>query len=160
MGADPVAEVEVGRRKLVLASRYILYELETEDGEKATLKGYCDGPGLPVPVAIALDEAWADWEDARKPYVEAIEAKALTDSRALATSNRIERIFRRDMLQAAIPGLSEDMANILASDNGGWNEMLREMGHWKTAPETDGAPPDPEVASEEAEPTGAVSSPS
>lgn len=141
------APLPARREPLVVVPETLSYELQRADGETVTLAGYVKGPGCPIDVLIAYDEAVADAED---EYPSADERETLRPSRYHARLMRADRILRRGLLQAVIPGLDMDTANLLASDDGPWNAILTELGWWDTAPaETSEATADPEAAAGE-----------
>lgn len=130
------------RRAIKLVAETITYTLEAADGETVALAGYKKGPSCPVPILIGVDEALATLSE-NEP--EADERERLTSSRYLARLNYAERTLRREMLQAVIPGLSTEDANILAGDGGPWKEMLVELG-WRHPDEAElEADDDPEA---------------
>jgi len=139
-------------RVLHVLPKTITYTVDS-DAETLALAGYIKGPSCPVPVSIEIERAWAEWE-AGQPSVE--ERDAMNPHAYLATMNAAERILRRDLLMAAIPGLDADQANVLAADGGEWESILGELGWWGVAEDMD---EDPEVtAPAVSEPTGASSS--
>lgn len=140
-------------RVLRVIPQTITYTVEGEDGETVALAGYCKGPSCPVPVAIEIEAAWAAWEEAQPDEDKRVSMKPHA---YLAAMNAAERILRRDLLQAAIPGLDADRANVLAADEGAWEAILGELGWWAIAEASDD-PEAPAPAGDTA-PTGAPSS--
>jgi hypothetical protein len=133
-----VALLPGATRRLSLRSETITYELEDEDAEVVTLAGYKRGPGCPISVLIAVDDALAELAE-NEPTED--ETPTFTDdgppvpgsisiARYLAKAQYADRTHRRMMLQAVIPGLKEAQANVLASDDGPWKDMLIELG-WR-----------------------------
>lgn len=115
------------RVPIKLAPETITYTFERPDGELVSLAGYKKGPGCPVSVAIEVDEALATVEE-NEPNAE--DEQALAPRRYLARLLYAERTLRREMLQAVIPGLTSEDANLLASDGGPWQDILVELG-WR-----------------------------
>lgn len=152
-GTSGVRALPVERELLRVTPDTITYPIERDDGETVALKGYRRGPGCPISVAIEIEEAWADWEDERPTEDDRTTLRA---HRYLARLNRAERLLRRGLLQAAIPGLEDTDANILAADDGQWQAILVELGWWQAMPADDGAEADdgPESGAEASVPTG------
>jgi hypothetical protein len=76
--------------------------------------------------------------------------------------NRAERLLRRDLLCATIPGLTTDQAGVLAADDGEWKALLVDLGWWladEAAAEEDEDAADPEATAPADAPTGADDSP-
>lgn len=145
-----------GMRILFVVPQTITYTVERADGETVALAGYCKGPTCPVPVAIEVERAWAEWE-AASPTAQ--DAAAMKPHAYLSAMNAAERMLRRDILAAVIPGLDMDAANVLAADEGEWETILSELGWWTVAAAAEDDA-DPEATAPAASaPTGAASSP-
>lgn len=157
-GRNGVSALLRGRAPIVLKSDTITYTIESEDGETVSLAGYRKGPGCPITVLMAYDEALAEAEE-EAPTDE--DREALSASRYYAKLMRSDRLLRRGLLQAVIPGLDDDAANILASDDGQWKPILVGLGWWNEAPvDAEEADADPEaVAVETGVPTGSTALP-
>jgi hypothetical protein len=56
--------------------------------------------------------------------------RVLSPRRYLANLMYAERVLRREMLQAVIPGLAIEDANLLCADGGPWQAILVELG-WR-----------------------------
>lgn len=158
-GRNGLAVMPGRARVLHVVPKTITYTVERADGETVALAGYCKGPSCPVPVAIEVERAWADWE-AVQPDAD---ARATMKPHAyLAAVNGAERMLRRDLLIAVILGLDMDAANVLAADDGEWEAILAELGWWTVSAAEDGADPEataPAETTTNAAPTGAASSP-
>lgn len=145
-----VSMLPSAHRRLSLRSETLTYELEGEDGEVVALKGYQKGPGCPLTVLIEVDEALATLaeneptDDERPTFHDdgSVTAGALSLRRYTAKAQYAERTLRRMMLQAVVPGLTVEQANVLGSDDGPWRDMLVELG-WRR--------PDDEPAEQPAE---------
>lgn len=140
--------VPTARRSLVLRSETVTYTLTRPDGEKIELTGYKKGPGTPLPVLIDVDEALATCEENEPTSEERGSAGdpttnpptpptpgTLSNRRYLAKLRFAERTLRRMMLQAVLydkdgNSISLDDANILASDDGLWKDILVELA-WR-----------------------------
>lgn len=133
-----VSMLPSAHRRLSLRSETLTYELEDEDGEVVALKGYQKGPGCPLTVLIEVDEALATLaeneptDDERPTFHDdgSVTAGALSLRRYTAKAQYAERTLRRMMLQAVVPGLTVEQANVLGSDDGPWRDMLVELG-WR-----------------------------
>lgn len=143
-GRNGLAALGVPRPVIKLRSDTITYTLEDEDGETVTLKGYKKGPGCPLPVLLDVDEALCVLDE-NEPTAD--ERPTFPDDgppvsgsipirRYVAKAEAAERTLRRMMLEAVIPGLTLEQANVLASDDGPWKDMLIELG-WR---QSDDAP--------------------
>jgi len=153
-GRNGLAVVPGAHRILRVVPKTTTYTVETADGETVALAGYHKGPTCPVPVAIEVEAAWASWEAARPT---ADDLASMKPHAYLAAVNVAERLLRRDLLTAVIPGLEMDQANVLAADGGAWEATLGELGWWDVVADEDA---DPEAtAPAEIAPTGAASSP-
>jgi hypothetical protein len=121
-----------GARRLTLRYDTLSYALETPDGETVTLAGYRRGAGCPISVEIEVESAWAEWsEDSPSGQQQA----ELTTHRYLAATMRAERLLRRNLLLAVLPGLEQKAADMLAVDQGPWESILVELGWWQPAEE-------------------------
>lgn len=171
-GKNGVMSIVGGRKPIVLKSETITYTIEHEDGETVALAGYRKGPGCPLPILIEVDEALATVEENEPTAEEAGTPRidngpgrdptpaipgTLSPRRYLSKLMFAERTLRRMMLQAVIPGLTVEDANVMASDEGPWKDILIELG-WRqpddvieAAAEDDA---DPEVPSQSDTPTG------
>lgn len=141
-GRNGVALLPGAHRRLSLRSETITYELEDEGGEVVTLAGYKKGPGCPISILIAVDDALAELAeneptDEERPTfttnddgTEITVPGTLPIRRYLAKAQTAERTLRREMLQAVIPGLTTAQANVIASDDGPWKDILVELG-WR-----------------------------
>lgn len=157
--AGPNGVARIGARMpIVLRPNTITFTIEREDGETVALAGYKKGPGCPITVLMAYDEALAEAEE-ESPNDD--DRQALSASRYYARLMRSERMLRRGLLQAVIPGLDEPTANVLASDDGPWRDMLTELGWWNGAMAEDATEDgDPEASAvETGSPTGSTASP-
>lgn len=106
--------------------------LTIDTGEETLeLAAYPKGPACPITVLIAEQEAYAEWNDAT-PTDE--ERAHLTPRRYAARVMRAEYQWRRDLLMAVVPGLSEEQAGVLASDDGPWRDILVELGWLEALP--------------------------
>lgn len=155
-GRNGIAMLPGARRTIVLRSETISYDLVL-DGEPILLEVYCKGPGVPLPVLIDMDDALATLDEneptederptfaAGAPPVPGI----ISIRRYLAKAQYAERTLRREMLQAVSKTpLSVDHANVLASDDGPWKDILIETG-WRT-PDADTEATDEDDAEGEA----------
>lgn len=129
------------------------YALETPDGETTTLAGYKKGTGCPISVEIETEAAWATWSE-DSPTDE--DRATLTTHRYLAKTMRAERMLRRDLLCAVIPGLQREAADVLAGDAGPWETILSELGWWATTEADDTGEA---AAGDSSLPTGSEESP-
>lgn len=157
-GRNGLAVMPGRARVLHVVPKTITYTVEGADGETVALAGYCKGPSCPVPVAIEVERAWADWEAAQPDA----DARATMKPHAyLAAVNGAERLLRRELLVAVIPGLDMDAANVLAADDGEWEAILAELGWWTVTAAEDDADPEATapVGATTVAPTGAASSP-
>lgn len=150
------------RQPLKVNPQTIAYPIERVDGETVVLAGYVKGPGCPITVAIDVDDAWARWsEDIPTPEETGTPATddtpavpgTLSPHRYHAKLHRADRMLRRDLLRAVIPGLTsfgEDIVtDVLAADDGPWEMILVELGWWiaLTDAEVDPGPEAPSGAS-------------
>lgn len=124
------ALLPLARRPLRVVSETITYPIETDDGETVTLAGYRRGPGCPITIEIEVEGAWAEWSE-DSPTDE--DRAALTSHRYLAKTMRAERLLRRNLLCAVIPGLDQRVADVVAADGGPWEGILAELGWWQKA---------------------------
>lgn len=130
---------------------------ERGDPEKTfiqNLVGYVRGPGCPVPIMIETEQAWAIWEEGRPSEAELRDASLSKMAEVVAA----ERVLRRELLCAVLPGLEPDEANYLCNDDGPWREILSELGWWSSPTEADDDTG--EAKREESQSTGELSSPS
>lgn len=127
-------------------------------GEIVELVGYVRGPGCPMPVYLQVQEVAAERQD-HLPTAD--EREKLSPHRLMVKYVRANMIERRGLLQAVIPGLTEDQANILSADDGGWHEILVDLGWWVDPTPDDQAEDaaDPEATAPAAPSTGASDSP-
>lgn len=141
-------------RVLRISSETISYPVEAADGETTMLNGYVKGAGCPISVEIEVENAWAEWsEDSPSDDARA----TMTPQRYLAAAMRAERLIRRNLLCAVIPGLDRASADVLASDGGPWEQLLVELGWWTARAE---APPEGEAGAGDPIPsTGSPASP-
>lgn len=171
-----VATLPSAHRKIVLKADTITYTFERPDGETVSLAGYKKGPGCPIPILIAVDEAIASMRENEPTDEETGTAGdpfasppipptpgTLSPRRYLAKLNYAERTGRREMLQAVIPGLGVEDANLLGADGGPWKEILIELG-WRETDEAMAArileaDADPEALGEASPSTGPTASP-
>ena len=154
-GRNGLAVLPGRARVLHVVPKTITYTVERADGETVALAGYCKGPSCPVPVAIEVERAWAEWEAAQP---DANASASMKPHAYLAAINAAERMLRRELLIAAIPGLDMDAANVLAADDGEWESILAELGWWTAAAAEGDADPEATAPAASA-PTGAASSP-
>lgn len=162
-----VSMLPTAHRRLSLRSETLTYELEDEDGKVVALKGYQKGPGCPLTVLIEVDEALATLaeneptDDERPTFHDdgSVTAGALSLRRYTAKAQYAERTLRRMMLQAVIPGLTVEQANVLGSDDGPWRDMLVELGWRRPDDEPQGDDDAGEAAPRSAPSTGAPGSP-
>lgn len=159
-GKNGVTALPSARKPLVLRSETLTYTIERDDGETVALAGYKKGPGCPLPILIEVDEALATVSENEPTAEEAGSAGdptadppipptpgTISPQRYYARLMYAERTLRRMMLQAVIPGLTIEDANVLASDEGPWKEILIELG-WRQPDEVLAAQeeaPDPEA---------------
>jgi hypothetical protein len=130
------------------------YPVEDADGETTLLAGYHKGASCPISVEIEVEEAWAEWSE-DTPSDD--ERPSLTPHRFLAKTMRAERLLRRNLLCAAIPGLERGAADVAASDGGPWERILVELGWWQATGE---AAPEGEAAAGDSDgSTGSPASP-
>lgn len=154
-----VTRPAVVREPFVVAPATISYPFEI-NGETVILDGYMKA-GCPIDVAIAYDEALVESE-AEQPT--AAERGSPGDPTAdppvpptpgtisvqayYTKLMRAERMLRRALLCAVIPGLAANndfrAANVLAADDGPYEQILVELGWWTrvTAPADEGVGPE------------------
>lgn len=150
-----------GRAPIRLVPDTITYTFERADGELVALAGYRKGPGCPVSVAIEVDEAIASVDENEPSEAE---RETMAPRRYLARLLYAERTLRAAMLRAVVPGLTAADADLLASDGGGWQAILVELG-WRQSDEeiaarAEEADDDPEARAGAASlPTGEDASP-
>lgn len=143
------------RLPIKLVPDTIPYTFERADGSTLSLDGYKKGPACPLTVAIEVDEALAA-VDENEPTDE--DRAALSPRRYLAKLMYAERVLRREMLQAVIPGLATEDANLLAADGGPWQDILIELG-WRR-PDAEATPTDADEDDDAGEaPAGAETGP-
>lgn len=142
-----------GARRLRVTYETKTYQIETPDGETVALAGYVRGAGCPISVEIEVEGAWAEWSE-DSPTND--DHASLTAHRYLAKTNRAERLLRRNLLCAVIPGLATEAADVLAADAGPWEAVLVELGWWQPAEQ----PSEGEAAAGDSSPsTGSPASP-
>lgn len=154
-----------GARSLRVVYDTFTYALELPDGETVSLAGYRRGPGCPISVEIEVEGAWAEWseesptdEERGDPNADPPVPGTLTGHRYIAKLMRAERLLRRNLLCAVLPGLSPEMADVLAADAGPWEDILVELGWWSRS--TEQAAEGEVLAGGQTEsPTGAPASP-
>jgi hypothetical protein len=142
VGPNGVALNVLARKRYVVNPEVIVFDL-TIAGEDVTLNGYCKGPGCPVPIQIGVLEAWATWEEDRPTreetgYVDDDGKRVpgtLSPHRWVAKRNASEMGLRRDLLRESVPGLTVEQANLLASEGGPADDMLRDMRYFDAEPE-------------------------
>lgn len=138
-----------GRRKpIVLKSETITYPIAQEGELPRDVRFFVKGPGTPLPVLIAVDEAmcvleeneptpeeWPTFSDDKPPVPGTISIRRFLTKRSYA-----DRTLRRSLLQAISDDeISLEEANVLASDDGLWKAILVETG-WRM--------PDDEIAAD------------
>lgn len=161
----------LGRRRVVAIPKTMVFEIDViRRGKPTTIEvtGYVKG-ACKVWVEAQVQAAWDEWEDASYvDNVDQIEVDALdpetnavaktTPARIFKRSRRAEAMLRRDMLLAVVEGLEEQDADLLAQEDGGWLDILRDLGWWRKA-SAEEATGDPEAVGEADAPTGTPSSP-
>lgn len=154
-GPNGVALLGAGRR-LRVSYETITYTVETPDGETVSLAGYVKGAGCPIGVEIDVEGAWAEWSE-DVPTDE--DRAALTSRRYFAKMMRAERMLRRNLLCAVIPGLSKETAELLAVDDGPWEGILAELGWWQKTEQPEETAEGEAAAGEPTPSTGDTDSP-
>lgn len=123
-------------RRLRVTYETKTYAVELSEDETVTLAGYVRGAGCPISVEIEVEGAWAEWSE-DSPTDE--ERATLTPHRYVAKTMRAERLLRRNLLVACIPGMAQETADVLAADSGPWESILVELGWWqKSEPASEG----------------------
>lgn len=141
-------------RRLRVTHDTLTYTVETPDGETVSLAGYKRGPGCPISVEIEVEGAWAEWSEDTPT---ADERSSLTPHRYLAKTMRAERMLRRNLLLAALPGLDQTVADVLSNDGGPWESILVDLGWWQP---TEATPDEGEAQAADPSPsTGSAASP-
>lgn len=151
--ASPNGVTALGARRLRVTYDTITYTVETPDGETVTLAGYTRGSGCPISVEIDVEGAWAEWSE---DTASEDDRATLTSHRYLAKTMRAERMLRRNLLCAVVPGLAQAAADVLSNDGGPWEDVLTELGWWQ---KTEPAPAGEAVAGDSTPPTGEPDSP-
>jgi hypothetical protein len=141
-------------RRLRVTYDTITYTVETPDGETVSLAGYKRGAGCPISVEIEVEGAWAEWSEDTPTDTD---RTALTPHRYLAKTMRAERMLRRNLLLAAVPGLDHAAADVLSNDGGAWEPILIELGWWTTT--TEASTEGEAVAADPSPSTGSAASP-
>jgi hypothetical protein len=155
-GRNGIAVLPVARKPLRVVPETRTIPIDTGE-DTQDLVAYVKGPACPISVLIEADEAINEWEE-NFPTDE--DRKTLKPRQWLAKHNRAERILRRDLLCAVIPGLTPDHAGVLAADDGEWQTLLIELGWWAAPDEMPAEDDDPEAtAPAVAVSTGADDSP-
>jgi hypothetical protein len=144
-------------RRLSLRSETIAYELDI-NGVAVPLEVYCKGAGCPITALIAVDEALAaldenePTENERPTFNDdgTTTPGTISIRRCLAKAQAAERTLRREMLQAvSVRPLAVDHANIIASDDGPWKDILVKAG-WRTPDDVPAEPTDGDAGEGEA----------
>jgi len=156
--ASPNGVTTLGARRLRVTYDTITYTVETPDGETVALAGYKRGTGCPISVEIEIEGAWAEWSE-DSPSAE--QRETATPHRYMAAMMRAERLLRRNLLCAALPGLEQAAADVLAADGGPWEGILAELGWWQQTEATaEGEAEAGAVTASTGEPASPASSPS